>query len=48
MPTALDATTFYRENGFYLHTEPLLEPDAIAATIRGTDRPWRPLILWTS
>lgn len=35
MTTTIDATDFYRKNGFYLHTEPLLSPDTITATIRG-------------
>lgn len=35
--TATDATTWYLENGFYLHTDPLLSPEAIAATVRGME-----------
>lgn len=35
--TTLDATAFYQENGFYIHTDPLLETNAIAATVRGME-----------
>lgn len=32
-----DAATFYRENGFYMHTRPLMDGAAIADTIRGME-----------
>lgn len=37
MANTLDATAFYQDNGFYLHTDPLLDPGAIAAAVRGME-----------
>jgi len=37
MATTLDAATFYREHGYYLHAEPVLSPEAIAAAVEGME-----------
>lgn len=37
MSTTHDATAFYQENGYYLHTDPVLSPEAIASTLCGME-----------
>ena len=37
MVMTTNTSTFYQENGFYLHTEPVLSPEAIAAAVRGME-----------
>lgn len=37
MTTTLDAATFFQQKGYYLHTDPLLSPEAIAATLHGME-----------
>lgn len=37
MPDPTDAATFYRSNGYYLHSKPILSPEAIASTVRGME-----------
>jgi ectoine hydroxylase-related dioxygenase (phytanoyl-CoA dioxygenase family) len=38
MNTTLDAADFYREQGYYCHTAPVLSPGEIAATLRGMEQ----------
>jgi hypothetical protein len=37
MPDTIDAAAFYARQGYYLHTDPVLTPDAIAAAVRGME-----------
>jgi ectoine hydroxylase-related dioxygenase (phytanoyl-CoA dioxygenase family) len=37
MTTIHDAADFYRENGYYCHTDSLLTPEAIVDTVRGME-----------